>query len=70
MKFIMTNEQINDVNELLKAHGDSLTAFYDEGIYHGKVKGIIIGALVGAVASNICWVVNLLKIANNLNDES
>ena len=70
MKFKMTNEQINDVNELLKAHGDSFTAFYDEGIYHGKVKGIIIGALVGAVASNICWVVNLLKIANNPNEES
>lgn len=31
MKRIMTNEQIEELNELLVDHGDTLTAFYDEG---------------------------------------
>ena len=55
MKFKMTNEQIDEINELLKTHGD------DEGIYHGTVKGIIIGALVGVIASNMCWVTKCIK---------
>ena len=61
MKFKITNERIEDINELLKTHGDSLTAFYEEGIYHGEVKGIIIGALVGVVMSSICWAVKTIK---------
>lgn len=70
MKFKMTNERINEINELLKTHGDSLTAFYDEGIYHGTVKGIIIGALVGVVTSNICWVAKTIKDHKNSEEES
>lgn len=70
MKFKMTNERIDEINELLKTHGDSLTAFYDEGIYHGKVKGIIIGALVGVVTSNIYWVVKTIKNHKNSEEES
>lgn len=65
MKFKMANEQIDEINELLKTHGDSLTAFYDEGIYHGTVKGIIIGALVGVIASNMCWVTKCIKDHKN-----
>lgn len=70
MKFRMTNKQIDEINQLLKSNGDSLTAFYDEGIYCGKVKGIIIGALVGVVVSNICWVAKTIKDHKNLKEES
>lgn len=31
MKRMMTKEQIDEVNELLVDHGETLTAFYDEG---------------------------------------
>lgn len=70
MKFKMTNEQIDKINQLLKNNGDSLTAFYDEGIYQGKVKGIIIGALVGVMISNICWVAKTIKDRKNSEGES
>ena len=66
----MTNEQINDVNKLLKNHGESLTAFYDEAIYHGKTNGILIGALVGMVAANVCWVVKTIKDYKKVEEES
>lgn len=36
MKFKMTDKRLDDTNSLLKTHGDSLTAFYDEGICYGK----------------------------------
>ena len=61
MKFKMTCEQIKEVNELLKNFGDSLTAFYDEALYQGRVEGIVAGALVGTVAANICWVIKTIK---------
>ena len=61
MKFKMTCEQIKEVNELLQDFGDSLTVFYDEALYRGRVEGIVAGALVGVVAANICWVVKTIK---------
>lgn len=70
MKFKMTKEQINDVNELLKNHSDSLTAFYDEGAYHNKVEGIIIGALIGCVTANICWIIKTVKDHKKSEEES
>ena len=61
MKFKMTNEQIDEINQLLETNGNSLTAFYDEGHYYGKVNGIIIGTLVGVAVSNICWIAKTIK---------
>lgn len=61
MKFKMTDERLDDINSLLKTHGDSLTAFYDEGICYGKRNGIIIGALVGTIVSNLWWITRVLK---------
>lgn len=36
MKFKMTNEQIDEINQLLETNGNSLTAFYDEDIIMEK----------------------------------
>ena len=66
----LTNEQINEINKLLENHGESLTAFYDEAIYYGKTKGILIGALVGVVVANVCWVVKTIKDYKKVEEES
>ena len=42
---LMNSKQIDELNELLKDHGETLTAFYDEGINFGKKKGFIVGAI-------------------------
>lgn len=50
---LMNNKQIDELNELLKDHGETLTAFYDEGIHMGKKKGFaagVIGSLIGSLA--------------------
>lgn len=41
----MTNNQINELNELLKDHGETLTAFGDEFLRKGMVNGFISGCL-------------------------
>lgn len=56
MKFEMTKERIDTINELLKTHGDALTAFYDEALHHGISKGVIFGALGATIASNVIWI--------------
>ena len=38
MKFKMTKERIDTINELLKTHGDTLTAFYDEALHQERRK--------------------------------
>ena len=45
----MTSAQIEVLNELLAEHGDTLTAFYDEGILYGWMKGVIVGVLGGSI---------------------
>jgi hypothetical protein len=70
MKIKMTCKQIDEVNELLKDHGGSLTAFYDEAIYRGRVDGIIAGALVGLIVTNVCWIVKNIRNHKNTEEES
>lgn len=70
MKFKMTDERLDDVNSLLKTHGDSLTAFYDEGSCCGKRNGIIIGALVGTIVSNLWWITRTFKNHKKSETES
>lgn len=45
----MTNEQIEELNELLSTHGEVLTAFYGEGIEHGIKSGVIAGVVCGSL---------------------
>lgn len=50
----MTNEQIDELNELLVDHSEALTAFYDEGIRYGLKHGaalVIAGATLAALVS-------------------
>lgn len=48
----MTKELSDEINELVKDHGEALGALYDEGMAYGEVKGMVTGALLvgGAVA--------------------
>ena len=41
----MTNNQINELNELLKDHAETLTAFGDELLNYGMKRGAIAGIL-------------------------
>ena len=70
MRFKMTKERIDTINELLKTHGDTLTAFYDEAFHQGTTKGIMAGALVGVIASNMCWVAKCIKDHKKSEGES
>lgn len=49
----MNSKQIEELNELLVEHSETLTAFYDEGIQYGLNKGRLLGAIGGAVGSAI-----------------
>ena len=42
---IMTNNQIDELNELLKDHAETLTAFGDELLNQGMKMGSIAGCL-------------------------
>lgn len=42
---IMTNNQIDELNELLKDHAETLTAFGDELLNYGMKRGSIAGCL-------------------------
>jgi len=43
----LTNAQIDEINMLLKDHGEALTAFYDEGMAYGA-RNAVIGMFIGA----------------------
>lgn len=42
-KQILTNNQIDELNNLLVDHSETISAFYDEGITYGLRKGYLIG---------------------------
>ena len=42
-KQILTNDQIDELNNLLVDHFETISAFYDEGITYGLRKGCLIG---------------------------
>lgn len=48
---LMNSKQIDELNELLKDHGETLTAFYDEGIRIGKKNGFTIGFIGSLIGS-------------------
>lgn len=67
----MTNEQIDELNELLADHSEVLTAFYDEGIRYGLKHGavlVIAGAALAALVS--CGVEVIKSRKNKVKEES
>lgn len=67
----MTNEQIDELNELLVDHSEALTAFYDEGIRYGLKSGavlVIAGAALAALIS--CGVEVIKSRKNKVKEES
>jgi len=66
----MTNAQIDEVNTLLKYHGEALTAFYDEAVSYGMnlgAKGVVKGSLI---AFAIIEVIKIIKSTKKSNEES
>lgn len=73
MMRIMTNAQIEEVNKLLKDHGNALTAFYDEGIRYGRHQGykqVLCGAVLTVVVMGAVEVVKIIKIKRKTEKES
>lgn len=75
----MTTEQVKELNDLLKDHAETLTAFYDEGIKYGMeymkgyingyIKGsLIIGASVG-IGIGISQLIRKYKTEKENNEE-
>lgn len=67
----MTNEQIDELNELLVDHSETLTAFYDEGIRYGLKHGVVLviaGVALSALVS--CGVEVIKSRKNKVKEES
>ena len=50
---VMTNEQFNDLNELLKDHIETLKALGDELVTYGMKKGVIYGSMATCLGIGI-----------------
>ena len=71
---IMTNNQINELNELLKDHAETLTAFGDELLNHGMKMGSIAGCLGSYLGIGISlsafYIVKKIKSKKSKKEES
>ncbi|MCM1090062.1 MAG: hypothetical protein NC413_04410 [Muribaculum sp.] len=66
----MNSKQIEELNELLVNHSETLTAFYDEGIQYGLNKGCILGAIGSVIGVAIsCGVIKIVSHRKKRNDE-
>ncbi|MDO4292085.1 MAG: hypothetical protein Q4C65_02530 [Eubacteriales bacterium] len=66
----MSHKQIDELNELLTEHSETLTAFYDEGIQYGLKQGVIVGIICGSlVALGAGIATGLDKIRNSKKKE-
>lgn len=61
----MTNAQIDEINMLLKYHGDALTAFYDEGISFGMMLGARAVVKGGLIACPVIAGIEIIKFLKN-----
>ncbi len=66
----MTKEQINEINKLLETNGTALTAFYDEGIRYGKLKGGSIGVVGTLIITGVCYGISKIKNRKKAEEES
>ena len=67
---MMNNKQIDEINNLLINHSDSLTAFYDEGIRYGLNRGCVVGAIGGTIGATIVYGIITLKSRIKKKEES
>ena len=69
---IMTNNQIDELNELLKDHAETLTAFGDELLNHGMKMGSIAGCLGSYLGIGITLSAFYIakKIKENVSDSN
>ncbi|QJU22542.1 hypothetical protein HLY09_25765 [Enterocloster bolteae] len=51
----MNNKQIEELNELLVEHSETLTAFFGEGIVCGMNRGCVLGAIGGVLGMAIAY---------------
>ncbi len=68
----MTNAQINEINELLKTHGEALTAFYNEGICYGMKSGLkwTFGGIVIGIALEVATdIIKRIRNKRNVEEE-
>lgn len=56
----MNSKQIDELNMLLKDHGEILTAFYDEGIRYGMLKGFSCGIIGGTIGISTALIIQKL----------
>jgi len=61
----MTNAQIDEINMLLKCHGEALTAFYDEAISYGMNLGAKSVAKGSLIAFSIIASIKIIGIIKN-----
>lgn len=59
----MNNKQIEELNELLVEHSETLTAFYDEGIEYGMNKGCVLGAIGSVLGMAIAY--GVIKVVSH-----
>jgi len=64
----LTNAQIDEINMLLKDHGEALTAFYDE-IMARSARNAVIGILIGATIYLSIEVIRYVKKHEKSIDE-
>lgn len=66
----MNSKQIEELNELLVEHSETLTAFYDEGIEYGMNKGCVLGAIGSVVGMTIAYgVIKVVSRCKKKNHE-
>ena len=70
-KQILTNDQIDELNNLLIDHSETISAFYDEGITYGLRKGCLIG-FIGCSLGVLSGIIidEIVKYKNHRNQRS
>ena len=71
---IMTNNQIDELNELLKDHAETLTAFGDELLKSGLKRGLIggcLGTYLGiGIGLSVIHIIKKIKSRKSKKEES
>ena len=71
---MMTNNQIDELNELLKDHAETITAFGDELLKKGMANGFIsgcVGTYLGiGIGLSVIHIANKIKSRKSKKEES
>lgn len=72
-KQILTNDQVDELNNLLVDHRETISAFYDEGITYGLRKGCLtgfLGCLLGVLSTIVVDEIVKYKKSQKSENES